>query len=138
MALRISHGLLASLIALACETAPGRTDEAAETWITEAGYEIGGALEGDALFSWVSNVKVSADGRRVFVLESSIERLTVWSPEGLLLLDLGGRGEGPGEFLGARTVGLAKTVSTFATPGASHSSLRTVRSRRPSPTLRHR
>ena len=105
---RTGHWLLAACIALACETAPGAINEATETWATDVGYEIGGAVEGDALFSSVADVEVSVDGRQIFVLERSTDRLTVWSPEGSLLLDLGGRGDGPGEFLAARQVRLVE------------------------------
>lgn len=100
--------LVAAVIALACETAPAAITEPAETWITEAGFEIGDQLEGDAAFSWVSDVQVSAGGERIYVLEGGVERLTAWSPTGSLLLELGARGDGPGDFMGAREIGLAE------------------------------
>lgn len=100
--------LVAAVIALACETAPATISEPAETWITEATIEIGDQLEGDAVFSWVSDVQVSTDGERIYILEGSIARLTAWSPTGSLLLELGARGDGPGDFMGAREVGLVE------------------------------
>ncbi len=106
--LRTSHALLAAGLALSCEDGQGTINEPAETWITEAAFEIGDVIEGGALFTRVDDVQVSSDGARVFVLEGSIERLSVWSPEGSPLLDLGGRGGGPGEFEGAAEIGLTK------------------------------
>ena len=103
---RISRGLVAAVVALACETTPAAINEPAETWTTEAAFEIGDLYEGDAVFSSVSHVQVSADGQRIFVLEGGIERLTVWTPAGSLLFELGARGDGPGDFMGARKIGL--------------------------------
>ena len=100
--------LVTAVVALACETAPDAINEPAETWITEATIEIGDQLEGDAAFSWVSDVQVSADGERIYVLEGGIERLTAWTPEGSLLFELGARGDGPGDFMGAREIGLVE------------------------------
>ena len=67
------------------------------------------------------------DGQRVFVLEGSIERLTVWNNEASLLFELGARGDGPGDFMGAREIGLVgdgfyirdSRRFTFFTPGGS-------------------
>lgn len=56
-------------------------------------------MTGDGVFGWVGYVRVSPDGRRVFVLEPNQARVTVWTPGGRLLLDLGGAGEGPGDFM---------------------------------------
>jgi len=98
--------LVAAVVALACETAPGAIDEPVGTWTTEREYEIGDLYEGDAAFARVSDVQVSADGERIYILEGGIARLTVWSPAGSLLLELGARGEGPGDFMGAREIGL--------------------------------
>lgn len=57
-------------------------------------------MEGDALFGVVPYLRVSADGERVFVLEAGVSRVSVWSPEGRLLIDLGNPGQGPGDFMG--------------------------------------
>ena len=56
-------------------------------------------MTGDAAFGWVGQVRVSPDGRRVFVLEPNRARASVWTPDGRLLLDLGRAGEGPGDFM---------------------------------------
>lgn len=105
---RTSHGLVTAVMALACETAPAVINEPAGTWITESAFEIGDELEGDALFTRVDHVQVSTDGQRVFVLEGGIERLTVWTPGGSLVQDVGGPGDGPGELMGAREIGLVQ------------------------------
>ena len=57
-------------------------------------------MAGDALFSRVPYLRVSPDGSRVFVVEPSEAKVTVWDPEGSLLLDLGRSGQGPGDFVG--------------------------------------
>jgi len=71
---------------------------AEEQWISESAYEFGGALDGDALFGRI-HVRVAADGQRVFVLEPFESRVSVWTPAGRRLLDLGGTGQGPGDFM---------------------------------------
>lgn len=69
-----------------------------EQWLSEPAYEFGGALDGDALFGRI-HVRVAADGNRVFVLEPFESRVSVWTPAGRRLLDLGGTGQGPGDFM---------------------------------------
>ena len=49
---------------------------------------------------------VRADGDRVLVLEPNESRVTIWTPEGSLLLDRERRGAGPGEFIGPYRVHL--------------------------------
>ena len=88
--------LLAPILA-ACEGTSHQTSEI-QTWITEADFEIGDLTEGEALFSRVADVRVAPDGDRVFVLEPGPARLTIWTPDGSLVLDIGRPGEGPGEF----------------------------------------
>ena len=65
---------------------------------TEADIRIGEVHAGDAVFGTVTQVRSTSDGMRVFVLEPYISRLSVWTPDGSLLMEVGGRGEGPGEF----------------------------------------
>ena len=100
-------GPLLIAAALACD-GPDVTpiSDATSTWITEPDYEIGAQLEGDALFTRVDQVRVSDDGERIFVLESGLGRVSVWATDGSLQLDLGGIGDGPGEFMGAQTIKL--------------------------------
>ncbi len=83
------------LLSGACESVEEPADEA-QTWTTEVEFEIGDALEGDALFGVVSQVRV--EGARVFVLEPYEARLTLWAPTGTRLVTVGRWGEGPGEF----------------------------------------
>lgn len=76
------------------------------TWVSEPEFMIGDALSGSAAFSWVPYLRLDSAGSRVLVVEPNISRLTIWTPEGALLLDAGQRGQGPGEFLGLRRVHL--------------------------------
>ena len=96
--LRLRVGALIPLVLLvACGDVFGPTSKV-QTWTTEAEYEIGDALEGEALFSRVEDVRVTPDGDRVVVLEGGSARLTIWTPEGSLLQQVGRVGDGPGEF----------------------------------------
>ena len=79
---------------------PEPAGELQPEWLSDPDYQFGDALAGNALFGFVPYLKVSPDGQRVFVLEPNLARVSVWSPEGRLLLDLGGPGEGPGDFMG--------------------------------------
>ena len=65
-------------------------------------------MEGDALFSRIEAIRVSDDGGRIFVLEPVIGRLSVWALDGSLLMDLGGPGDGPGEFVRAGEIQLVQ------------------------------
>ena len=93
----VRQTVLAVTAALGCgqpsELAPGT-----EIWVTEPDYEIGNAFGGPAAFALVSDVRVSPDGERVFVLEPYLARVSVWRPRGDLVLDMEKPGEGPGEF----------------------------------------
>ena len=92
------------LVTLACgQTANSRGpgvlgyDEAA--WASEPDFMIGDPESGPAAFSWVPYLRLDSAGSRVLVLEPNISRMTIWTPDGDLLLDVGKRGEGPGEFV---------------------------------------
>lgn len=92
--------LLALFVPAACTDNPPELPTAPEPeWLSEPEYRIGDAMAGDALFGFVPYLRVSPDGRRVFVLEPNQARVSVWTPAGRLLLDLGGPGEGPGDFV---------------------------------------
>lgn len=96
-------GILFTIPALNCGGALDPSPEI-DTWVTEPEFEIGDAFGGPAAFAQVSDVRVTPDGERVFVLEPYLARVSVWTPDGDLLLDIEKRGEGPGEFLTPRRV----------------------------------
>ncbi len=75
--------------------APNRTES---TWTTELEYRFGDAMVGDAQFHVIRLVRVGRGGERVFVVETALSRVSVWTPEGTLLVDVGRPGEGPGDF----------------------------------------
>ena len=91
---------LAVAISVGCGDQDGSESDfvAEEQWLSEPAYEFGGALDGDALFGRI-HVRVAADGHRVFVLEPFESKVSVWTPAGRRLFDLGGTGEGPGDFM---------------------------------------
>ena len=61
-------------------------------------YRIGNKAAGDpVLFSSILDVAVDSEGR-IFVVDSQLEGIHVFSQDGWLLRVLGSRGDGPGEF----------------------------------------
>ena len=93
---RTRSAFLILTIFAACDVTSDQTVEGT-TWITEVDYEIGDKTQGEAVFSRVVDVRVTPDGERVAVLESGLARLTVWTHDGFLVLDVGRPGEGPGD-----------------------------------------
>ena len=99
---RIVVVALAPTLAVACgETVGDRTpappDGTGPIWTSEPQYKIGDAVEGDALFHIIRTVRVGRDRERVFVTEPGLSRVSVWTPDGHFLFDVGGVGEGPGD-----------------------------------------
>ncbi len=97
-AARVARVILVAIPVLSC-AGPADPAPDTETWVTEQEFEIGNALGGPAAFTQVSDVRVTPDGARVFVLEPYLARVSVWTASGDLLLDMEKLGEGPGEFL---------------------------------------
>ena len=78
---KLVRGIIAAVTVASCTGGPDPTSDT-ETWVTEPDFEIGDAFGGPAAFAQVSDVRVSADGERVFVLEPYLARVSVWTPEG--------------------------------------------------------
>lgn len=68
-----------------------------QQWSSESDYKFGDVMAGDALFGRIY-VRVTADNQRVFVLEPFQSQVSIWTPDGQRLVDVGGPGEGPGDF----------------------------------------
>jgi len=66
-------------------------------WRSESAYRFGDVMTGGALFGHIY-VRVTADNQCVFVLEPFQSRVSIWTPDGRRLVDLGRSGEGPGDF----------------------------------------
>ena len=91
---------LALILSAACDGRPSEHVGGDEpVWFSEPEYEFGDAVAGNALFGMISSLRASPNGRRVYVLEPYEARLSVWTPEGRRLFDVGGTGEGPGDFM---------------------------------------
>jgi len=107
----VSHGRvvpLALALSAACGDRPPEPSDAivtGEDWLSESAYRFGDAMVGDALFGRIY-VRVTADNRRVFVLEPFQSRVSIWAPDGRRLVDLGSSGEGPGDFFHPHRVDL--------------------------------
>lgn len=69
-----------------------------EEWTARAEYGFGDRFEGDAVFGFYLDVRVPADGSRVYVLDAEASEATIRTPDGSLIRRVGRRGEGPGEF----------------------------------------
>ncbi len=81
----------------------GSEDDFGDPWLTEPKFEIGKDIgRGDeASFGLISSVRVLDEGKRILVVEAAALRVTIWTPEGSLVREVGRPGEGPGEFTGA-------------------------------------
>ena len=100
---------VAALVAGACggdaqpgQGAPNSTDNFGDLWLTELEFQIGDGIDGngEASFGLISSVRVLENGERILVVEAASLRITIWTPEGLLVREVGGPGQGPGEFSG--------------------------------------
>ena len=92
--------LAAIVLPVACgDGEPGRPDNDSATWFSEAEYRFGGAPEQDVLLSGIAVVRADPYRDRVFVLDADDAKVSVWTPDGSLEYVVGGRGEGPGEFM---------------------------------------
>ena len=89
--------LVAAFALSACDPDRAEQMDAAATWHTEPEYEIGGLVDGNATFERVTGLRVGGIGARIHVLDRGRERLTVWSPDGTQLLEVGCAGEEEGE-----------------------------------------
>lgn len=92
------------VIALGCNDgvdSPPASLETADTWATVPAYEIGSPHGERASFQRISDIRLGDDGQRIHVADPREAQVTVWTPEGSLLLSVGGEGEGPGEFRGS-------------------------------------
>ena len=77
-------------------------DQSRDAWITEDDLRIGTGVGEDLSggFAPVSDVRILADGTRILVAEAAVSRATIWTPSGSFIKEVGGHGEGPGQFTG--------------------------------------
>lgn len=99
-----------SLMLVSCETpsaipATLHVDELPQLEYAEE-VRIGSRDDPDAGFSRIGDVEVAVDGT-LYVLETRAREVRVFSPEGRRIRTVGGPGEGPGEFVRPRSMGLA-------------------------------
>ena len=73
-----------------------------DPWTTEAEFELGARTDGNAdiSFSLISDIRILSGGARILVAEAAVGRATIWTPSGSLIREVGGVGEGPGQFSG--------------------------------------
>lgn len=128
--------VMATLVVIACggdsrpsaETA-NPEDGFGDPWLTELEYEFGESVggDGDASFSPISSVRVLGDAERILVVEAAALRVTIWTPNGSLVREVGRPGQGPGEFSGALFVEVhrggfhtrdSQRYSSFSSDGA--------------------
>ena len=96
----MSRARVVSLTLVFAATGGARSPDPAgvlrDDWLSESAYKFGDVMAGGALFDRIY-VRVTADNRRVFVLEPFRSRVSIWTPDGKRLVDVGGSGEGPGD-----------------------------------------
>lgn len=118
-------GLIALLLA-GCANDSALTLTPTEEWTTEAEYEIGDRMQGEALFGTYIDLRPAEDGSRVYVLDSQASEVTIWTPDGDLIRRLGRAGGGPGEFQSPSRLTLVqdgfhvkdnRRITTFALDG---------------------
>ena len=86
----------ALLVCLGCDgETPGAYD--GPEWLTEPEYRFTGTAETGVLFNTAS-VRADPYGDRISVLDASETQVSAWRPDGSLVLVVGRKGEGPGEF----------------------------------------
>ena len=73
-------------------------DREQPTWVTEGEYRFGDAPGKDVFFSW-PHIVTDPERNRVFAVDPANSQVSVWTPQGSLLFVVGGKGEGPGEFV---------------------------------------
>ena len=78
-----------------------------DTWITHPEFEIGAGATGTgpAAFGIISTVRTIGDSL-LLVAEPLDFRITIWTPGGRLVAQVGGPGEGPGEFSWTMSIGV--------------------------------
>lgn len=93
-------GTLSPMLALcvACDSNGSTSSEQVHsTWFTRAEYRFRDSPEDEVFFSRPS-VRADPARNRLFVLDWPNSQVSAWTPGGSLLLAVGRRGEGPGEF----------------------------------------
>lgn len=92
--------LAAALSLPTCDSAPEPpVTDFGDPWTTEPEFEFGEGVgsDADASFGFVSAVRILGPGDRILVAEVG-PRVSIWSPDGSLVRNVGRPGEGPGEF----------------------------------------
>ena len=111
--------LVAIVLTPACgDSDSGSAVDGSVTWSTEAEYSFSGAPEQDVLFSWVPVTRVDPYRDRVFVLDMQDTEVSVWTPEGSLVFVVGGKGEGPGEFVYPTRIEFEDSSSFYVREGS--------------------
>ena len=104
----VAAGRWAAIAVLAAGACGGDSERTADSpdsfgppWLTEGEFEIGedAGGGGEAAFDLISSVRILENGH-VLVAEAFHLRVTLWTPEGSLVREVGRPGEGPGEFSG--------------------------------------
>lgn len=77
-------------------------DDFGDPWTTEAEFELGARTDGnaDVSFGLISDIRILPVDGRVLVAEAAVGRATIWTPDGSLIREVGGFGDGPGQFSG--------------------------------------
>lgn len=79
---------------------PGKTDKGPETLELKELWRVGGYDDEDVLFGVITDIIADRDGN-FYMLDSQLNEVQVYAPDGEYLRTIGREGEGPGEFRAA-------------------------------------
>ncbi len=89
--------MTACLLVVAACSAGDTPEPSFATWVTEPEYQFGGAPEAD-VFLQRPVIRADPPRDRLIVLDPPSSQVSVWTPQGSLVLVVGRKGEGPGDF----------------------------------------
>ena len=88
--------ILLLLLCLACGgDSSGTRDH--EGWLTELEHRFTGTAEQGVLFNWAF-LRADPYRDRIFIVDPMETQVSAWQPDGSLVIVVGRKGEGPGEF----------------------------------------
>lgn len=105
---RLVPSLFTAVLSLAAAGCGGVTSRDSSTPLAEwpAAEDLRvGSVDGSVTLTWIRSIEVGPDGR-MFTMHPTEQEVRMFAEDGTPMRTLGGRGDGPGEFQNAYTMGL--------------------------------